>query len=130
MAEDAQAAELAKWAAGQERRQLQAQKEANDLADALHKRAEEMLKYPLTEKRMEKDGQTIIVQPVRWSLDTLPKILDTIKSLRQFANDMSTERKELVIRHELQQLSVEIGIPYEELEREFKSIQDAEGRKG
>lgn len=63
-------------------------------SEKLIDRAEEMLKLPLLRKTVEKDGQTIIFEPVRWTAATILNTLDLASKLGRLAVGEPTQRTE------------------------------------
>lgn len=59
-------------------------------AEALRAKAKEMLAYPLTTKRSQ-DGLTII-QPTKWTLADVPRMLDIASRLERLACGVETDR--------------------------------------
>jgi len=84
-----------------------------DMADALHKKAQQMLLFPLarTERRVEEqDGQTVQiteVHPARWRMRDAAPIAKIASDLARLAAKMETERKVLRVEDVLASIPAE-----------------------
>lgn len=87
---EAERKEAEKWAA---RRQEQREREW-DASQALLKKAQEMMKFPLaTVEQKQADGKIInIIKPAGWSFATAAKVYESAAKLARLAAEMETER--------------------------------------
>lgn len=72
------------------RREEQREKEFS-VARSLMEKAEAMLTHPLTRKRYEEDGKTIIVEPMKWNMSDAARLADIASKLARLASEMSTD---------------------------------------
>lgn len=80
-------AEAEKWA----KRQIALRDEAFDLGEELIKKAKAMLAYPISKQTVQQDGNTIIVNPTKFSLGAAAKFIEVGEKLRRLAAGVSTE---------------------------------------
>ena len=66
-----------------------------DLAQQLIARAQEMLRLPLVEQRLERDGRTIIVKPTRWTAGDVRGYLELASRLMRLATGKPTDQQAL-----------------------------------
>ena len=66
-----------------------------DLAQQLIARAQEMLRLPLVEQRLERDGRTIIVKPTRWTAADVRGYLELASRLMRLATGKPTDQQAL-----------------------------------
>lgn len=87
--DEAMKAEAAKWA----RRQIEVRTLDWETAEALRKKAAEMMALPVKRKTTKKkDGKTIIVhEPVNFALGSVSRMLDVASKLSRLAAGVSTE---------------------------------------
>ena len=76
------------WA---ERRNQQRDKEL-EMRDMLIARVTEMMKMPLVEQTISKDGKTIIIKPVKWNQGDLVRLAATVSKLGRLSAEMETDR--------------------------------------
>jgi hypothetical protein len=76
--DDVHLAHAVRW----EERRMEAVEEAWTTGEAVHKKAMEMLALPLVEKKLDRDGKTTILKPVKWSLGTVVEMLRLANELR------------------------------------------------
>lgn len=55
-------------------------------------KVEEMLKLPLVRQRIDKDGQTIIIEPIRFTMGDVGFLLATVDRISRLALGMDTEQ--------------------------------------
>ena len=72
------------------RRRKTVQQHAFDLHQEMFKKAEAMLRFPLS-RTITGDGGTVI-EPAKWTFDTLARVAQTADSLGRLACDMATVR--------------------------------------
>lgn len=66
-----------------------------DLAQQLIERAREMLRLPLVEQRLERDGRTIIIKPTRWSAGDVRGYAELASRLMRLATGKPTDQQAL-----------------------------------
>lgn len=93
---EAIAAQRRRDAALWERRREKLRQDTHEISQALLRKAEDMLKYPLAQKTTttSEDGKTIttIVEPVRWNLRDVARFLDTANEVGRLAADLPTAK--------------------------------------
>jgi hypothetical protein len=89
--EKAMHAEAAEWA----RRQRKVREKDYQTAQALREKAAEMLKYPIAEKRVSKDGKVTTIKAGRWSMADVIRGLQVASQLERLSCGLATEKTEL-----------------------------------
>lgn len=55
-------------------------------------RAEEMLQWPIAERTIDRDGQTVILKPGRWNFGTVAQMAEAADRMVRLAAEMETQR--------------------------------------
>ncbi len=82
---------VAETAALWERRKRDRAERAYRIGEKMVARAEEMIAMPLTRKRLDRDGKTIVVEPSKWTLATACGMVKDGLMLQKLAQDDSLE---------------------------------------
>jgi len=93
-----------------------------EIAQEIFDKARLMLKMPITEKVIEKDGHTTIIKPVRFKFGDVAALVRVADTLCRLSTDMSTSNVAVDINDELRRISADTDIPIEVLQTEYKEI--------
>ncbi len=101
------------------------------LADALIAKAKEMLAFPVatvTKDTAIEGGKIIertVIEPARWTMGSIARLLDLADRLRRLAAEMETERRRVdmgMVRSEAKRIAEQYGLDEEEVLREAEEI--------
>lgn len=98
------------------------------LAEALIRKAEEMLRFPLAQVTRQSEGgrEVTIIEPARWSFAALARIVDVADRLMRLATGLETDRHRVdmaaLVREEARRAAAELGISEEEAVAQAEEI--------
>lgn len=71
------------------KRRREAINEAWELRALVSKKVQQMLNAPLFQQRIEQDGQLVVVEPTKWTLDTAPKLIREMLRLAETGSSLT-----------------------------------------